>query len=50
MLINPIQRHWRSLPISIVENPIKSPAGTARLAMMISSLTPFMVKRRKFQV
>ena len=41
--------HWRSLLTRIVEKPINKPAGIAKLAMIVASLIPYIVvKRRKF--
>tara|TARA_B100000678_G_scaffold121266_1_gene101505 strand:+ start:163 stop:372 length:210 start_codon:yes stop_codon:yes gene_type:complete len=41
--------HWRSLLTRIVEKPINKPAGIVKLAMIVASLIPYIVvKRRKF--
>ena len=40
--------HWRNLFMRIVEKPINKAAGLAKLAMIVASLTPYMVKLRKF--
>ena len=41
--------HWRSLLTRIVEKPMNKPAGIAKLAMIVASLIPYIVvKRRKF--
>ncbi len=33
--------HWRSLLTRIVEKPMNNPAGTAKLAMIVASLIPY---------
>ena len=40
--------HWRSLFTRIVEKPMNNPIGTAKLAMIVASFIPFIVKRREF--
>ena len=41
--------HWRSLLTRIVEKPMNKPAGIAKLAIIVASLIPYIVvKRRKF--
>ena len=40
--------HCRSLLIRIVEKPMNKPAGIARLAMIVISFIPYMIKRSKF--
>ena len=42
--------HWLSLLTSILEKPMNSPAGVAKFAIMINSLTPFIVRRKSLQV
>tara|TARA_Y100001968_G_C19022074_1_gene555610 strand:+ start:244 stop:432 length:189 start_codon:yes stop_codon:yes gene_type:complete len=37
--------HWRSLLRRIVEKPINNPVGTAKLAKIVASLIPYIVKR-----
>ena len=41
---------WRSLLTRIVKKPMNIPAGIAKLAMIVASFIPFIVKRRKFLV
>ncbi|WP_269605164.1 hypothetical protein [Prochlorococcus marinus] len=36
--------HWRSLFARIVEKPMNNPAGIAKLAIIVASLIPYMVK------
>ena len=40
--------HWRSLLTRIVEKPKNIPEGIAKLAMIVASFIPYIVKRRKF--
>ena len=41
--------HWRNLLTRIVEKPMNRPAGIAKLAIIVASLIPYMVvKRRRF--
>ena len=41
--------HWRSLLTRIVEKPIYKPAEIAKLAIIVASVIPHMVvKRRRF--
>ncbi|WP_269625077.1 hypothetical protein [Prochlorococcus marinus] len=35
--------HWRSLLTRIVEKPMNSPAGIAKLAIIVASLIPYIV-------
>tara|TARA_Y100001968_G_scaffold217663_1_gene200285 strand:+ start:415 stop:546 length:132 start_codon:yes stop_codon:yes gene_type:complete len=40
--------HWGNLFRRIVEKPMNIHAGIAKLAMIVASFIPFIVKRRKF--
>ena len=42
--------HWRSLLTRIVEKPINKPAGIAKLAIIVASLIPYIIRRKKFLV
>ena len=38
--------HWRSLLTRIVEKPKNNPAGTAKLAIIVASLIPYIIFKR----
>ncbi len=38
--------HWRSLLTRIVEKPMNIPAGTAKLAIIVASLIPYISFKR----